>query len=120
MKTDMINERIALVMLEGEIPEGEADPHYTKRFYKSIQSFTDASVSLCEQKHYRKLERYLRVAFKLFKEGNETVKNGIMNVYLYSLSRSLALHENEKKWVYENMPAELRIEYMRQHNTSKP
>ncbi|HEY9005420.1 DUF7674 family protein [Ohtaekwangia sp.] len=116
----IINERIALVMLEGEISEGEGDPHYTKRFYNAIQSFANASLLLCEQKHYQKLQRYLQVAHKLFKEGNDTVKNGIANVYLYTLAHNLERHNNPERWIESFMPAELRLEYTRQHNASAP
>ncbi|HTF17376.1 MAG TPA: hypothetical protein VK658_04845 [Chryseolinea sp.] len=109
----MINERIALVMLNGEVPEEKDDPHYTRQFYKSIQVFADISLTLCEEGKFKKLERFLDVALKLFKEGNQTVKNGIVNVYLFTLSRSLDQNRVSRKWIEPFMPRELRLEYAR-------
>lgn len=85
----MINERNALVMLIGEVPSGVNDPHHTKAFYKTIQSFADSSLEQCEKGNLKKFERFLNVALKLFKEGNETVKNGIVNVYLFTVTHAL-------------------------------
>ena len=111
----MINERIALVMLNGEVPDEKGDPHHTRQFYKSIQAFADISLILCEEGKFKKLERFLKVAFKLFKEGNATVKNGIVNVYLFTLSRSLDQNRPSRKWIEPFMPRELRLEYARLH-----
>lgn len=109
----MITERIAIVMLDGEVPSMEGDPHHTKQFYKSIQAFADVSLKLCDEGKFKKLERFLSVAYKLFKDGNETVKNGIVNVYLFTLSKSLDMQPAARKWIEPFMPRELRIEYAR-------
>ena len=114
----MINERIAIVMLDGEVPDKKNDPHHTKQFYKSIQSFADASLRLCDEGKFKKLEQFLKVALKLFKEGNATVKNGIVNVYLCTLSHSLDRHAEAQRWIEPFMPKELRIEYARQQYAS--
>jgi len=114
----MINERIALVMLEGEVPEAGNDPHHTKQFYKAIQNFAVGTLSLCEQKKFIKLERHLKVALKLFREGNDNVRNGIINVYLYTLSHSLDKEQQYARWINTYMPQELQYEITRQHNTS--
>ena len=114
----MINERIAIVMLEGEVPKSENDPHHTKQFYKSIQVFANASLRLCEEGKFKKLEQFLKVAFKLFKEGNETVKNGIVNVYLHTLSHSLDSQQAARRWIEPFMPQELRLEFVREHYAS--
>lgn len=80
----MITERIALVMLDGEAFNDNSDPHHTRQYYKSIQAFANASLTLCEGGKFKKLQSFIKVAFRLFKEGNETVKNGIVNViYLH-------------------------------------
>jgi len=114
----MITERIALVMLEGEVVNDKNDPHHTRQYYKSMKAFADASRLLCEQGKFKKLESFIRVAFRLFNEGNDTVKNGIVNVYLFTLSRSLDRDAAAKKWVEPFMPMQLRIEYARIQNSS--
>lgn len=114
----MINERIALVMLEGEVPQTGNDPHHTKQFYKAIQNFAIGTLSLCEQKKFITLERHLKVALKLFKEGNDNVRNGIINVYLYTLSHTLDKDHQHSRWIEAYMPGELQCEIARQHNTT--
>lgn len=114
----MITEKNALVMLEGEVPPGTDGTQLARQYYTSIQHFAEASVRLCEENKFRKLERFLAVACKLFKEGNQTVRNGIVNVYLYSLSRSLDLRPAARKSIEPFMPMELRLEYARQLYTS--
>jgi hypothetical protein len=114
----MINERIALVMLDGKVPNNVNDPHHTKQFYKSIQSFANISLRLCEEGKFKKLETFLKVALKLFKDGNATVKNGIVNVYLYTLSHALDKQSSASTRIDSILPKELRLEYTRQHYTS--
>jgi hypothetical protein len=114
----MITERIAIVMLEGEVKYKPDDRHYTRQFYKSIQSFAEASRRLSEDGKFAKLQQFLNVACKLFKEGNETVKNGIVNVYLFTLSNSLDKLPEAKKWIEPFMPRELREEYARLKHAS--
>jgi hypothetical protein len=114
----MITERIALVMLDGELPERKDDPHYTRQFYKSIQAFANASLKLCDEGKFKKLEQFLKVAFRLFKEGNETVKAGIVDIYLYTLSHSLDQRPNARKWIEPFMPGDLRIAYAQLHHAS--
>ncbi|MBL0740006.1 DUF7674 family protein [Chryseolinea lacunae] len=114
----MITERIALVMLDGEVPKDANDPHHTRQFYTSIQAFANVSLRLCEEGKFKKLEQFLAVAFKLFKEGNATVKNAVVNVYLFTLSRSLDQQPGARKWIEPFMPAELRLEYARLHYAS--
>lgn len=114
----MITERIALMMLEGEFPKNGDDPHFTRQFYKSIQAFADASMKLCDEQKFKKLQEFLGVAYRLFREGNETVKNAVVNIYLFTLSRSLDEHPAVKKSIEPLMPCELRSEYARLHYAS--
>lgn len=112
----MINEKFALVMLEGEIPDSaEPDPNCTKRFYHSMQAFAQASFRLCESGRTKKFEEHLKVALRLFREGNETVKNGIINVYLYTISRALDQNSMLEELASKIFPRELMREYNRLH-----
>jgi hypothetical protein len=114
----MITERIALIMLDGNANSMENDPHHTRQFYQSMQKFADVSQQLCNNGNYTKLEKLIRVAFRLFKEGNETVRNAVVNVYLFSLSHALDRNKDARVWIEPFMPRELRIEYARLHYIS--
>lgn len=74
-------------MLGGVAEEGVDDGHHTRQLSRSIQGFADSSLKLCKEEKFEKLKQFLKVALKLFKEGNATVRNAIVNVYLYTLSR---------------------------------
>jgi hypothetical protein len=114
----MINERIAIVVLEGEIPKSDNDPHHTKQFYKSIQNFADASLHLCEVGKTKKFEEHLKVALRLFREGNETVKSAIINVYLFTISHALDKQAQLVKYAERIFPKELMTAYNKLHYTS--
>ena len=114
----MITERIALIMLDGMVQHTADDPHHTKQYYKSIRQFADVSLAVYQKGQYSRLERYLKLAWRLFSEGNETVKNGIMNVYLNVLSFAMDKDIDMHKCIEPFMPHALRIEYHRQLNAS--
>jgi hypothetical protein len=108
---------MALVMLDGELHSEKNDPYYTRQFYKSIQAFADASLQLCEEGRFKKLQRFLAVAEKLFRDGNATVKNGIENVYLYTLSHAFG-NPSQGKWIEPFLSNELRLVCKRLHYVS--
>ncbi|HWA35601.1 MAG TPA: hypothetical protein VG737_15775 [Cyclobacteriaceae bacterium] len=112
----MINEKVALIMLEGELPDSKAPGFdYTKELYCSMQKFADSSLALCDQGKTKKFESHLNLAFRLFKEGNKTVKNSIVNVYLYAISYALDRNEALRKITKGLFPKELAEEYQRLH-----
>lgn len=112
----MINEKIALIMLEGEIPDSKAPGFdYTKELYSSVQKFAQSSLALCDQGRTKKFESHLNLAFRLFKEGNNTVKNSIVNVYLYAISYALDQNDALRKLAKGLFPKELAEEYQRLH-----
>ena len=114
----MINERIAPVMLDGKIEDNADDRQHTRQLYKSIQGFADSSLKLCEEEKFEKLKQFLKVALKLFKEGNAPVRNAIVNVYLFTLSRYMDEQPRGRKHIEPFLPQELRIEYGKLHYTS--
>lgn len=103
-------------MIEGEIPSSNVpDPHFTRRFYHAMQIFADASYKLCECGKEKKFEEHLKVALRMFREGNETVKNGIINVYLYTVSRALDRQEMLRNYAMRIFPMELISAYNKMH-----
>lgn len=111
----MITERIVLVMLNGQVCTMENDPNHAREFYHAVQCFADVSVKLCEERKFNRLERLIGLAFKFFKEGNDTVRNAIVNVYLYTLARALDRDAKARVWIEPFMPGELRGEYKKLH-----
>lgn len=114
----MLTERNALVMLDGVVPDAARDPHLTRAFYQSIQRFATASLAMCENGNVKKFEEHLKVALRLFREGNVTVKNGVINVYLFTLAYALDKQAHLITLVEKVFPKELREEYHRLHYIS--
>ncbi len=106
-------------MLEGEIPSSlHPDPHHRKQLYKSMQSFADASLKLCESGKLKKFEEYLKVAHRLFREGNTIIRDAIINVYLFTVCRTLDQNQELNESVVKLFPSELTLEYNKFHHAS--
>ena len=51
----MINERIALLLLNGEAGRLSNNSHYTREFYHCMEGFADASVATCQAGNLKKI-----------------------------------------------------------------
>ncbi len=111
----MINERIALLLLNGEAGRLSNNSHYTREFYQCMEGFANASVATCQSGNLKKFEAHLRIANKLYADGNETVKNGIINVFLFKALDMLDQIPAAKRLAENCLPQELLREISRQH-----
>ena len=115
----MINERIALLLLNGEAGQlTNNNSHYTREFYQCMQGFANASETTCQSGNLKKFESHLNIAKKLYNDGNETVRNGIVNVFLYKALDMLDQIPAARKVAEKCLPAELLQEINRQHYSS--
>jgi len=109
----MIDERTALLMLNGELPESSANSDYTRAFYRSLQNFGHRSQAECERGNLGWFENSLRTALELFRQGNQTVKNAIVNVYLFTVSNAIKANKRLQALMEKLFPVELKEEYHR-------
>jgi|GEM_PF-1395277 len=115
----MINERIALLLLNGQTGRLTTNnAHYTREFYHCMEGFANASVATCQSGNLKKFESHLNIAKKLYHDGNETVKNGIINVFLYKALDMLDQLPAARKVAEKCLSAELLQEINRQHYCS--
>jgi len=115
----MINERIALLLLNGEAGRfADNNSHYTREFYHCMEGFASASVATCRSGNLKKFESHLNIAKKLYADGNETVRNGIVNVFLYKALDMLDKIPAAKRIAEQCLPKELLNEIHRQHYCS--
>ena len=114
----MINERIALLMLNGEAGKIARDSHYTREFYQCMEGFASASIAVCQSQNLKKFESHLNVARKLYTDGNETVKNGIVNVFLFKVLDMLDNYPGARLVARKCLPEQLLQEVNRQHYCS--
>ena len=115
----MINERIALLLLNGQAGRlTNNNAHYTREFYHCMEGFANASVATCQSGNLKKFESHLNIAKKLYHDGNQTVKNGIINVFLYKALDMLDQLPAARKVAEKCLSAELLQEINRQHYCS--
>jgi hypothetical protein len=115
----MINERIALLLLNGEAGRlTNNNAHYTREFYHCLEGFANTSVATCQSGNLKKFESHLNIARKLYDDGNETVKNGIVNVFLFQALDVLDKIPAARSVAERCLPEELLREIRRQHYCS--
>ena len=114
----MINERIALLLLNGEAGRLSHNTHYTREFYHCMEGFASASVATCRAGNLKKFEGHLNIAKKLYVDGNETVKNGIVNVFLFKALDTIDQIPAARLIAEKCLPKELLSEMDRQHYSS--
>lgn len=104
----MINERIALLLLNGAAGRlTNNNAHFTREFYRCMEGFANASAATCQSRNLRKFESHLTIVKKLYNDGNEAVKNGIVNVFLYKALDMLDQIPATRKVAEKCLPQEL-------------
>jgi hypothetical protein len=79
------------------------------------QKFADITKALIINGNIRRAKKCLLVAEKLMQAGNNETKNAIANVYVFSVSTFMEMHNCS---IANLFPASLRSEYLKQVNTS--
>ena len=114
----MINERIALLLLNGEAGRLSNNAHYTREFYHCMEGFANASVATCRAGNLKKFESHLKIAKRLYTDGNETVRNGIVNVFLFKTLDTFDQIPAARCIAEKHLPQELFQEMDRVHYSS--
>lgn len=82
--------------------------------YKSVKCFVDFTKQLALKGNFKEVKHCFTVAEKLLRNGNNTVKNAIENVYVFSLSSIIDFNTPLSKKVKELLTDSLKKEYNRQ------
>jgi|GEM_PF-3667257 len=78
--------------------------------YQVAQQFTDFTRKILDGEHdYYKVKKCFHLAEEVFKWGNRTVKNAIVNIFIYSLVNKIAEYNYVK-----DLPDNLLNEYKKQ------
>lgn len=113
------------IITESEVPEilGDALPDInyeleklasTKNIYKTVACFVDYTKELLLTGKMKSVKKCLKLAEKMLNEGNNTVKNAIENVYVYSLGTLLDVSDATSTELKKIFNGGLRKEYHRQ------
>ncbi len=108
-----ITENEVLTILSNELPQLETVVKNTCKqikIYNTIGCFADVTKQMIKTGNIKEVKRCFNLAEKIWKKGNNTVKNAIENGYLVSLSAALDLNTKIKDML--NPP--LKKEYNRQ------
>ncbi len=84
--------------------------------YKSVQCLTDFTLKVALQHNNKMLKRCFRAAERLYAKGNETIKNAVNNVFIYSFSELFADCDSRQERIERQsiMPPYLFFAYMQQ------
>ena len=113
----MIKETEVPEILGNELPEINYELQKkvnTKNIYKTIQCFADFTKQLAVCGNLKEVQRCFNLAEKMLQDGNNTVKNAIENVYLFSVSKILDMTNPLSEAVKEMLNGPLRNEYYKQ------
>jgi hypothetical protein len=113
----LIRENEVLDLLENEFPLINSELKSTSNsvdVYKSIRCFAEFTKTLIFNNNFTEVKHCFNVAEKMLQQGNNTVKNAIENVYVYSMSSILDMATPLSKKTKEIMNDSLRREYNRQ------
>jgi hypothetical protein len=83
--------------------------------YKKVQHFADLTKMFLQIGDMKRAKKCLQIADNYFVHGNEVMKNMISNIYLYSVSGFMEMHDFS---INEILPENLKNEYYKQVNTS--
>ena len=83
--------------------------------YKQAQHFADVTKTLIAKGNINRAKKCLQIAEEIFVNGTSEVKNAISNIYLYSVSSFMEIHNCNIKGL---LPASLQKEYIKQVNAS--
>jgi hypothetical protein len=113
----MITENKVSDILGEELPEINNELEKlsnSNNIYKTIECFVDFTKLLISKGNLKEVKHCFNVAEKMLKNGNNTVKNAIENVYVYSLGTVVALSTLKTNHLKEIFNGSLRKEYNKQ------
>src|ERR1035437_1334293 len=116
-KLTMITENQVSDMLGEELPEINNELEKlsnSNNIYKTIECFVDFTKTLIYKGNLKEVKHCFNVAEKMLENGNNTVKNAIENVYVYSLGTVVALSTLKTNHLKEIFNGSLREEYNKQ------
>ncbi len=87
----------------------------TPGIYKQAQRFADITKALIINGNIKRAKRCMQVAETLFEKGNSEMKNVISNVFVFSVSSFIELHNCN---IRDFFPERLKQEYANQIKTS--
>lgn len=117
IKTKMITENQVSEILGEELPEINNEleklPN-SNNIYKTIECFVDFTKHLISKGSLKEVKHCFNLAEKMLENGNNTVKNAIENVYVYSLGTVVALSSLKTNQLKDIFNGSLRKEYNKQ------
>jgi hypothetical protein len=117
----MITEIQVRKILQREFPEmncGGETLSNPNNVYKTIACFVDFTRQLIDKGNINSVKRCLKLAERMLDDGNNTVKNAIENVYVYSLGIVIDLSVPTTNKLKKIFNGSLKKEYYRQVSAS--
>ena len=117
---EMINQFEVSMYLQEALPELKNELILTPNdnAYTAMHSLLDVTCRKVKESNYKTAKKCLKIASKLYDRGNQTVKNAVENVYVYSLSNILYARSVDKAKILAIIPMTLYTLYIKQVSQS--
>ncbi len=114
LKRNMITENEVSGIIGQEFPEMSTELEKlpsSNNIYKTIECFVSFTKHLISEGNLKEAKHCFIVAEKMLENGNNTVKNAIENIYVYSLGTFVELTASTANHLKEIFNGSLRKEY---------
>ena len=84
--------------------------------YSTVQVLLDYTEDNIDTHNYKAVKKCFAAADELYTRGNNSIRNAVTNVFVYSLSRLFQNHVSERKFLLGLIPISLYTLYIQQQN----
>lgn len=104
--------------LDRQLPELKTtiNAEILKSPYAAMQALLDYTEDNIDMHNYKAVKKCFSAADELYVRGNNSVKNAVSNVFVYSLTRLFQCHNSERKYLLGLIPISLYTLYVQQQH----
>jgi len=88
--------------------------------YKTMQCFAEFTKRLANKKNLTAVKNCFNLAERMLEQGNNTVKNAVENIYVFSLSALIDMVSPIQEQVKKMLPENIKNVHLKQVMTSYP
>ena len=113
----MISQYEVPALLKEELPRLQSKPYAANLMvdvYRSVNDFTEYTRTAVQECHIQVIRKCFKLAEKLYRQGDATVKLCIENIFVYAFSSFTSDSRLEKLILQSFVPASLKAVYLKQ------
>jgi len=112
--TFMIASAESMEWMQKELPELSCELHPEEGMYPNMQAFSRYTCNKALTGDFQTIGQCFSLAENLYRNGSNTVRSAIENVFVFSISRLMSLTNTNRNYIKSLMPPTLLTLYMNQ------